>query len=144
VYRPHVSALYVRRSALAALMSLAHHFLQVSDKAYKLEPGDPGHELVYGASAVLLYLLFIMPSHSLDAIFVAIAAHEQTLLEPLLQWLGSKHDGGVRIVGQGGGMDRVPTVSFVVVGPWAIWSRDVVKVFDQKVVYVCLPGDIGC
>jgi selenocysteine lyase/cysteine desulfurase len=132
VYGPHVSALYVRRSALAALTSLAHHFLQVSDKAYKLEPGGPGYELVYGASAVLPYLLSITPARSLDATFAAIAAHEQTLLEPLLQWLGSKHERGVRIVGQGGGADRVPTVSFVVVGPRAIRSRDVVKVFDQK------------
>jgi len=85
-----------------------------------------------------------MPAHSLDATFVAIAAHEQTLLEPLLQWLGSKHERGVRIVRQGVGVDRVLTVSFVVVGPGAIRSRDVVKVFDQKVAYICgLPGDIG-
>ena len=133
MYGPHLSALYVRKSALASLASLAHHFLQVSDKPYKLEPGGPGYELVYGSSAVLRYLLSITPSNSLDATFAAIAAHERMLVGPLLKWLGSKYERGVRIVGEEKeGVDRLPTVSFVVVGQRAMSSKDVVKVFDQK------------
>ncbi|KAH9924559.1 PLP-dependent transferase [Fomitopsis serialis] len=52
VYGPHASALYVRASALtSSLSSLAHHFLSVDAKPYKLQPGGPGYEIVYGCTA---------------------------------------------------------------------------------------------
>lgn len=50
-----------------------------------------------------------------------------------MKWLGGKHKRGVRIVGtEQGSVDRVPTISFVVIGQKAMKSKDVVKVFDQK------------
>jgi hypothetical protein len=88
---------------------------------------------VYGTSAVVPYLLSITSSKSLEGAFGAIAAHEQTLIDLLLTWLRNKYERGVRIVGaEEGGEDRVPTISFVVVGQGAMKSEDVVKVFDQK------------
>lgn len=63
----------------------------------------------------------------------AIAAHEQTLLAPLLAYLRGKAARGVRIVGaEDAGLARVPTVGFVVVGERAIRSSDVVQAFDNK------------
>ncbi|KAI0644773.1 PLP-dependent transferase [Trametes meyenii] len=144
VYGPHTSVLYARAQALRhSLSSLAHHFLSpaVDDKPYKLQPGGPGYELVYGCTAVPPYLraLTFGGSGPLEAAWAAVARHEQTLLRPLLAFLRGKRARGVRVVGdESEGMGRVPTVSFVVVGdgPRAVRSPDVVKAFDAK-------GDIG-
>ena len=126
--------MYVRLSSLTgSLASLAHHFLDVDTKPYKLQPGGPGYELVYGCTGVPPYLRSLTPTGSLEDAWAAIAAHEQTLLEPLLAYLRGKADRGVRIVGEEkAGFGRVPTVSFVVVGERAVRSRDVVSVFDKK------------
>lgn len=128
--------LYARLSSLHGLSSLAHHFLPV-DKvpAYKLQPGGRGYELVYTTTAVLPYLLSLTPSSSLDASLNAIADHEQSLLKPLLGFLtdANQVERGVRIVGDDKfGLERVPTVSFVVTGQRAIKSRDIVNVFNQR------------
>lgn len=138
VYGPHASALYVRAPALTnSLSSLAHHFLSVDTKPYKLQPGGPGYEIVYGCTAVPPYLKSLAPSGSLADAFDAIAAHEQALLKPFLTYLRSKTERGVQIVGdEYEGLSRVPTVSFVVAGKRPIRSKDVVKAFDEK-------GDIG-
>ncbi|CAL1711922.1 unnamed protein product [Somion occarium] len=138
VYGPHISVLYARASSLkSSLTSLAHHFLKVDDKPYKLQPGGPGYELVYGCTAVPIYLRSLSPSQDLNEAFKLIAEHEQTLVKPLLSYLKSKASRGVRIVGEEEtSLSRVPTISFVVVGERAIRSQDIVKVFDQR-------GNIG-
>ncbi|OSX61401.1 hypothetical protein POSPLADRAFT_1170133 [Postia placenta MAD-698-R-SB12] len=139
VYGPHASVLYTRRAALTrSLSSLAHHFLApaVAAKPYKLQPGGPGYEIVWGCTAVPPYLRALGDGNLEEAI-ARIARHEQTLLAPLLAFLRSKSARGVRIVGaEHEGLDRVPTVSFVVVGERAIRSQDVVARFDAK-------GNIG-
>ncbi|KAF9493874.1 PLP-dependent transferase [Pleurotus eryngii] len=148
VYGPHCSAMYVRSKALqTSVTSIAHHFLPVGSTAYKLQPGGPGYELVYGTTGVLPYLISLVPPPTkvassedptiahLDAAFSAIAAHEQELLKPLLGFLTAPEqiERGVRIVGtEQIGLSRVPTVSFVVVGPKAKRSQDIVEVFDKK------------
>ncbi|KAI0712843.1 PLP-dependent transferase [Cerioporus squamosus] len=134
VYGPHTSAMYVRASSLTgSLTSLGHHFLDVDTKPYKLQPGGPGYELVYGCTGIPPYLRSLTPLGSFEDAWAAIAAHEQALLKPLLEYLGGKAERGVRIVGEEqAGLGRVPTVSFVVVGERAIKSRDVVSVFDRK------------
>lgn len=135
VYGPHASVLYTRRAALThSLSSLAHHFLApaVAAKPYKLQPGGPGYEIVWGCTAVPPYLR-ALGDGNLEEAFARIARHEQTLLAPLLAFLRSKSARGVRIVGaEHEGLDRVPTVSFVVVGERAIRSQDVVARFDAK------------
>ncbi|KAL0570855.1 hypothetical protein V5O48_011097 [Marasmius crinis-equi] len=136
VYGPHTSALYVRHSTLKnTVSSIVHHFLDVHHTSYKLQPGGPGYELVYGTTGVLPYLLSLTPSNDLKASFEAIAEHEQKLIDPLLHYLTAPEqvERGVRVVGdEKGGMERVPTISFVVVGKKAMKSKDVVKVFDAK------------
>lgn len=104
-------------------------------KSWKLQPGGPGYELVYGTTGVVPYLLSLTEKNDLKASFKAIAEHEQTLVEPLLSFLTDpvQEARGVRVVGEEkAGLTRVPTISFLVVGEKAIKSRDVVKEFDKK------------
>jgi len=140
LYGPHISALFVRLSSLReSISAIVHHFLKVHDKPHKLQPGGPGYELVYGTTGVLQYLLSLTPKNDLSASFEAIANHEQKLVEPLLTFLTAPEQvqRGVRIFGEEtAGINRVPTVSFLVVGERAIKSSDIVEVFDKK-------GEIG-
>lgn len=107
--------------------------MKVNEKPHKLQPGGPGYELVYGCTAIPIYLRTLSPSQDLNEAWTLIAEHEQSLVKPLLTYLKSKYSRGVRIVGpEEANLSRVPTISFVVVGERAIASQDVVKVFDQK------------
>ncbi|KAI0827534.1 PLP-dependent transferase [Trametes gibbosa] len=134
VYGPHTSVLYARATSLQnSLSSLAHHFLKVDNKPYKLQPGGPGYELVYSCTSVPPYIRSLTSEGTLEAAWAAVAQHEQSLVTPLLAYLRSKAPRGVRIVGdEGAGITRVPTVSFVVGGEKPIRSPDVVKAFDAK------------
>ncbi|KAF8997914.1 pyridoxal phosphate-dependent transferase [Cyathus striatus] len=136
VYGPHISGLYVRGSVLKeSVTPIVHHFLKVESVAYKLQPGGPGYETVYGTTGVVDYLLSLTPENSLKASFDAIAVHEQTLLKPLLEFLTdpTQKERGVRIVGEETvDLNRAPTISFVVVGQRALKSKAIVRLFDQK------------
>jgi len=136
VYGVHNAAAYVRSAALqSSLTSIAHDFLKVDNDPYKLQPGGPGYELAYAATAVVPYLKSLTPEDDLEASFDAIANYEQELLAPLLSFLtdAKQVERGVRIVGTSEvNLSRVPTVSFVVVGKNAIKSRDIVGIFDKK------------
>lgn len=118
-----------------SVTQIVHHFLKVENVAYKLQPGGPGYEIVHGTTGVNAYLLSLTPKNDLKATFEAIAVHEQTILEPLMSFLTdpAQKARGVRIVGEETvNLERVPTVSFVVVGQRPLKSRDIVDVFDQK------------
>jgi len=138
IYGPHIAVLYARSSSLQkSLSALTHHFLKVDSISYKLQPGGPGYELVYGCTAIPPYIKSLSPAGTLEDGFKAIEEHEQVLIAPLLKYLKSKEGRGVRIVGEEfAGSSRVPTISFVVVGENPIRSPDVVKIFDSK-------GNIG-
>ncbi|TCD66001.1 hypothetical protein EIP91_001948 [Steccherinum ochraceum] len=138
VYGAHISVLYTKLDSLKTSLSpLTHHFLPYDLTSLKLQPGGPGYELVYSTTAVPDYFQSLTPAGTIEAAFAAIAQHEQTLLQPLLTYLKSKEGRGVRIVGdENAGLSRVPTVSFVVVGPQRLDSRAIVKIFDQA-------GNIG-
>lgn len=140
MYGPHIAVLYARAASIQnSLSSLAHHFLSVDAKSYKLQPGGPGYELVYGCSAIPPYLKSLSNSQTLEATFDCIMEHEQVLIIRLLKYLGSDWcvRRGVRIVGDHlPSTMRVPTISFVIIGEHPVRSQDVVKAFDQR-------GDVG-
>jgi len=118
-----------------SVTKIVHHFLDVNNVAYKLQPGGPGYEIVHGATGVIPYLLSLTNKNDLRASFDAIAAYEQVLLEPLMAFLTApkQKERGVRIVGdETVGLHRAPTVSFVVVGQNPIKSKAIVNFFDQK------------
>ena len=128
--------MYVRSESLAnSLTSLAHHFLKVNNKPYKLQPGGPGYELVWGTTGVLPYLESLAPTGDLDESFALIAQHEQNLVAPLLQYLTSPQARarGVLVVGREEvDVLRVPTISFVVRGEHPKTSKSIVEYFDKK------------
>jgi hypothetical protein len=142
VYGPHLSAMYVRKAAHESLTTLAHYFHDPkAAKAYRLQPGGPGYELCYGSTAVLPYFLSLDGSSDakddsakLNAAFDRIAEHEETLVQPLIAFLLSKKDQGVRIVGSESSdkVLRAPTISFVVrpEGKAPVSSKAIVAKFD--------------
>ncbi|KAF7288846.1 Aminotran-5 domain-containing protein [Mycena chlorophos] len=141
VYAPHISALYIRSSALtSSVSSIVHHFIQPGSvpfypPSYKLQPGGPGYEIVYSTTSVVPYLLSLTPANDLDASFAAIAAHETQLATKLLGFLTAPEQAarGVLVVGEEKpSVNRLPTVSFVVVGDRPMSSKAIVKVFDQR------------
>jgi hypothetical protein len=128
--------MYVRASSLEhSVHSIVHHFLKVDKVAYKLQPGGPGYETIYGATGIIPYLRSLTSKDDLRASFDAIAAHEQELLKPLIGFLTDdvQRARGVRVVGEETvNLERVPTVSFVVVGEKPLGSRAIVAAFDKK------------
>lgn len=137
MYGAHLATLYARSESLQfSVASLAHHFLQVEGKGYRLQgPSGPLYELAYSASAVVPYLLSLSKSGSFTDSFASIAAHEQSLLTPLLDFLRApaQFARGVRVVGSDSvDISRVPTVSFVVAGQRPMRSKDLVSLFDRE------------
>jgi hypothetical protein len=118
----------------SSVSSIAHHFLK-AEHAYKLQPGGPGYETVYATTSVIPYLLSLTPANDLAATFDAIAAHEVKLVTALLSYLMAPEQvaRGLRVVGvEEPSANRLPTVSFVIVGDRPMRSKDVVKVFDER------------
>jgi cysteine desulfurase family protein (TIGR01976 family) len=128
VYGPHLGLLYARREQLVALDNQNHFFLGADDLPYKLEPGYVNHELTAALPGILAYFDDLARHHHgaaaeveatarrLDRVFADIAAHEQRLVAPLLEFLAGKP--GVRILGPASSdaAVRVPTVAFTVDG----------------------------
>lgn len=136
VFGAHNAAAYVRPAALqTSLTSIVHDFFKVDNKPHKFQPGGPGNELVYGATAIVPYLKSLTPEDDLVASFNAITNHEQDILTPLLRFLtdAKQVERGVRIMGTSEiNPSRIPTVCFVVVGQNAIKSKDIVEAFNKK------------
>jgi cysteine desulfurase family protein (TIGR01976 family) len=128
VYGPHLGLLYVRRELLMELDNQNHFFLGADDPPYKLEPGNVNHELTAALPGILAYLDDLARHHHgaaaevedtgrrLERVFTDVAAHEQRLVAPLLEYLAGKP--GVRVLGptSSDAAVRVPTVAFTVDG----------------------------
>lgn len=128
LYGPHLALLYGKRAHLEQAAPLNHFFLD-DELPLKLNPGGPNHELSAGLAGVTAYLDALHAHHEgetnrplhgrIAAVFERIAAHEEALVAPLLDFLGSKP--GVRLIGNPSADRnvRAPTVSFAVDGPAA-------------------------
>lgn len=128
-----MTAMWVRESVLRSLPSLAHYFIDPNDgledhgPGIRLQLGSTSFELIHGTTGVSPYISSLAPpidgsestSDKLNRGFDAIKAQEQSLLTPLVDFLKSKYDVGVRIVGLAvaDASIRAPTISFVVVNP---------------------------
>lgn len=136
MYGPHFGALYTRGESHSKLSSQAHYFLPAqTGSPYKLQPGGPGYERSYSATAVLEYLNSLSPSgDDLDGAFERIAHQEGEIMKPLMDCLLSPEmkARGVRVLGPESADPKIraPTISFVVVGDRPVRSPDIVKQFD--------------
>ena len=125
LYGPHLALLYGKRAHLEQAAPLNHFFLD-DELPLKLNPGGPNHELSAGLAGITAYLDALHAHHEgetnrplhgrLSAIFERIAAHEEALGAPLLEFLASKP--GVRLIGNPSADRhvRAPTFSFAVDG----------------------------
>ncbi|MDE0390486.1 MAG: aminotransferase class V-fold PLP-dependent enzyme [Rhodospirillales bacterium] len=125
LYGPHLALLFGKREHLERAAPLNHFFLD-DELPLKLNPGGPNHELSAGLAGITAYLDALHAHHAgesnlplhgrLAAIFERIAAHEEALAAPLLDYLVAKP--GVRLIGNPSAdrLVRAPTFSFAVDG----------------------------
>jgi hypothetical protein len=125
-----MSALYACVASLrSSVAPITHPFLHVDNLCSKLQPSGPGYELVYGAAGVPTYLWSLTPEGTLEAAFVASAAHESALCDHLLKILRG-YVPHVRIVGDANkGSSCASTISFVAQG--IIGSLNIVNACDD-------------
>ena len=125
LYGPHLALLYGKRAHLERAAPLNHYFLDDA-LPLKLNPGGPNHELSAGLAGITAYLDALHTHHEgetnrplqgrLAALFQRVAAHEEALAAPLLDFLRTRP--GVRLIGspRADRSLRAPTVSFAVEG----------------------------
>jgi cysteine desulfurase family protein (TIGR01976 family) len=136
VFGPHYAVLWGKRDLLLALPSLNHHFIGPEILPYKLQPGNVNFELSYGCVGIAEYLINVGTQlgavgnnrQRMQTAFDHFARHEDMLAEKLLNYLRSKKQ--VRIIGHDHVSDgnRMPTVSFVVMGKL---SETIVRHMDK-------------
>jgi selenocysteine lyase/cysteine desulfurase len=126
VFGPHHAVLYAKQALLGELANINHEFLGPDIGLYKLQPGKYNYELTFALLGVVDYLRELgtavaeVPAAGLHGqvqqAFEAIAAHEEALAAPLLDWLLSRP--GLRLLGPSSAsrQHRVPTFSFAVQG----------------------------
>ena len=126
VYGPHVSVLYGKRELLLRAANQNHYFVPEDDFQRKLCPGGLNYELTASAAGVGEYLDKVHAHHfpganisvaeRWDQVFGLFAAHEETMIRPIADFLASKAE--VRLIGQGvaGRRERVSIFSFLVNG----------------------------
>jgi cysteine desulfurase family protein (TIGR01976 family) len=116
VYGPHVGIMFGRREVLLETGSINHFFVGEDELPRKFEPGGVNYELVASLPGITEYLGTLSGAGTLDDAFEQVAAHEEALVAPLLQFLAAHPD--ATIVGDPSPSSerRVPTVSFTVEG----------------------------
>ena len=127
VYGPHLGLLYARQDRIDRLANVNHFFVGDDARHYKLTPGNVVHELAASVIGIVDYLRELHRQVTntssgsgddrwLKTVFDAIAAHEEAIVTPLLDWLAERPD--VRILGERSPNRalRVPTVAFTVPG----------------------------
>lgn len=136
VYGPHVGVMYGRREALLETAGPNHFFVAADALPGKFEPGGVTYELVASLAGITEYLEEVgarAGETTLDGAFRAIAAHEERLVAPLLEFL-TAHP-AVSLIGDPSPSSarRVPTVSFTVDGRA---SSEIPPLLDERGVAV--------
>lgn len=123
-YGPHLGMLYGRRELLERMRGQSHPFVSEDSVPAKYEPGNVSHELAAGIQGVADYFEAVDARHTsgerppetqIGRCYQLFEEQESLLAQPLLTFL--KERPGVRLLGRSAaGVDRVPTISFVVDG----------------------------
>ena len=129
-YGPHQGIMVIRRPLCMALPNQAHYFN--ADVLYKrLTPAGPDHAQVAACAGMADYVDALAAHHGgagLEAKGRAALAHdlmrghETTLLQPLLDYLGSRNE--LRLLGPRDAARRAPTVAVMAERPGAEIARD--------------------
>lgn len=110
VYGPHIAVLYGSQAAQQSVASLGHYFhTPADDLATKLGLAAASYELVATIPSILAYF-----GPDRKKTWSAVAAHEQTLQEILLDYLNKREDVIVYSERSADSNLRVPVISFSV------------------------------
>jgi selenocysteine lyase/cysteine desulfurase len=121
-YGPHVGVMYVRPQLLDAIPNQGH-FFNADHPKYRLTPAGPDHAEIAAAAGIFDYYTAVYEHHVgpaagvdpvqvVRSVFALFAAHEQTLMTPVVELLTSRD--GVRLVGTPSAdhARRAPTFAF--------------------------------
>ena len=126
LYGPHLGVLYGKSEVLRQLPGQNHYFFSDNALPFKMQPGGYLHETAASIEGICSYFKTVHAHHFDESqrslaqryaeVFELIAAHEQKISQPLLDYLCSRKE--VRIIGFADANPklRVPTISFVVRG----------------------------
>ncbi len=118
-YGPHLGLMYVKQNLIKKMENQSHFFKEGISRNM-ITPAGPDHAQIGAVSGILDYLDSVyehhfpeqaLPSERNRALNGLFHAHEQQLLERLLNFLNSRKD--VRIIGPDNTKDRAPTVSII-------------------------------
>ncbi len=125
-YGPHLALMYGKREHLERAQPQNHYFIGEENLPLKFNPGGVNHELTAALPGVIDYFDAVHAHHfpgsnaaldeRLEAVFGLVAAHEEALAAPFVDFLKSKPN--VRLIGRATAdrRKRAPTFSFVVEG----------------------------
>ena len=118
-FGPHLGVMYVRKDLVGKMENQSHFFKEGISRSM-LTPAGPDHAQIAAAAGILEYFDALYEHHFADKAPPEIRnkelcglfrRHENTLLEPLLEFLRSRDD--VRIVGPESMEHRAPIVSIL-------------------------------
>lgn len=128
-YGPHQGIMVIRRALGELLPNQAHHF-NAAPLFKRFTPAGPDHAQVAASAGMADYFEALSAQHGgprsgADAARRAhdlMRAHESALLQPLLDYLGSRNS--VRLIGPSAAGARAPTVAVELAGPGAAVAAD--------------------
>ena len=121
-YGPHLALLYGREEVLRDLPNQNHEFLN-GQYPYTINPGGPNHEELVSLIGIFDYFNNLYNHHfknkdlsilnKIDKINSLISMHEESVANPVLDYLSSRKD--LKLIGKNKikNKDRAPTISFI-------------------------------
>ena len=121
-YGPHLALLYGKEEILRDLPNQNHEFLN-GQYPYTINPGGPNHEELVSLIGIFDYFNNLYNHHfknkdlsilkKIDKINNLISVHEESIANPLLDYLSSRKD--LKLIGKNKikNKNRAPTISFV-------------------------------
>ncbi len=121
-YGPHLGLLYGKKEILDKLPNQNHEFLE-GDVPYTLNPGGPNHEELSSLIGIYEYFINLYNHHypneenslrkKMERINGLISSYEETIANPLLEYINNRHD--IKLIGKNKiqNKDRAPTIAFI-------------------------------
>jgi cysteine desulfurase family protein (TIGR01976 family) len=134
-YGPHQGIMVMRRAVGELLPNQAHYFN--GDVLYKrFTPAGPDHAQVAACAGMVDYIEALATHHQVspEGVHDLMRAHEETLLQPLLDALRGRND--LRLLGPDQAAERAPTVAVALNRP----AREVAQELAQHGI-MCGGGD---
>ncbi len=115
-YGPHQGIMTIRR-ALGELLPNQGHFFNAGSLYKRFTPAGPDHAQIAASAGMADYIDAFAAQHGIEGgprarsagVSALMAAHEEALLQPLLDYLGARND--LRLIGPPQARGRAPTVA---------------------------------